>query len=306
MLNRSLRVVMYHYVRDRESSRFPRIKACTTDTFRNHVVELKKRYQIATLEEALAFLAGTFVPQRDLCLLTFDDGLKDHYRDVMPILVEHGLSAQFFISTSCLDGHVASVHKNHFLMAGLDFDTYRSAILDRLQELSPGTSAESPADVVRTTYRWDTAEVAAVKYLVNFQLAPELRDAIFASLFEEHFGDEQEFARDLYLSWDEVREMQQAGATIGGHAHDHVAMATVGATRAREEAATCYRRLHEMAGHQSVWPFCYPYGSYNDDTRGAVMQAGFVCSFTTEDGDNATGVDRFAIRRTDANDALRP
>ena len=95
-----LQVIMYHYVRDLPNTRFPRIKAMLTDDFRAQVAQLKARYEMATLESALDFLGGTYRPARDLCLLTFDDGLRDHYTDVLPILAEEQIQGLFFIITS--------------------------------------------------------------------------------------------------------------------------------------------------------------------------------------------------------------
>src|SRR6266850_5047152 len=98
-----LNVVMYHYVRDLPGTRFPRIKGLMADDFRRQVAWLNERYEMATLESALALLAGSYQPKRDLCLLTFDDGLKDHYTEVLPLLAELRIEGLFFIITSCLE-----------------------------------------------------------------------------------------------------------------------------------------------------------------------------------------------------------
>ena len=75
-------------------------------------------YEMATMGSMLAFIEGKYHPKRDLCLLTFDDGLKEHYAEVMPILRERNIQGLFFIITRCPEeGRVVSVHKNHFLMA---------------------------------------------------------------------------------------------------------------------------------------------------------------------------------------------
>src|SRR4030095_477954 len=153
------------------------------------------RHEMASLESALAFLAGEFQPKRDLCLLTFDDGLKDHYTEVLPVLSEQGIEGLFFIITSCLEGRVVSVHKNHFLMAALEFDEYRQAFLKRLGELSPKTSTAVDSNRVQRTYRWDAPDVAAFKYLLNFCLEETLRDRVLDDLFAEYLGDEKTFAR---------------------------------------------------------------------------------------------------------------
>jgi peptidoglycan/xylan/chitin deacetylase (PgdA/CDA1 family) len=295
---------MYHYVRDLPRTPYPRIKALLTDTFWRQVTALAQRYEIATLESALDYLQGAYEPDRDLCLLTFDDGLNDHFTTVMPILSDLGLPAVFFVSTACIDGRVAAVHQNHFVMAALGEERYCQAVLDRLAELRPGMSTAVPPETAQAFYRWDSPAVASVKYLINVYLPLSLRDELIATLFIEHIGDMASFAEQLYLSWDQTRQMQAAGMTIGGHAHDHVALAVIGAEGARHEATTCYRRLREELRPQHLWSFSYPYGSYDPSARCEVQRAGFGCSFTVESGENDAGQDLFAIRRIDANEAL--
>jgi peptidoglycan/xylan/chitin deacetylase (PgdA/CDA1 family) len=302
-----LNVIMYHYVRDLPSTRFPRIKGLSSDAFRRQVAWLCERQEMATLESALAFLAGEYQPERDLCLLTFDDGLKDHYAEVLPLLSERRIEGLFFVITSCLEGRVVSVHKNHFLMAALEFDQYRQAFLKRLAELSPETSTEVDTKQVLHTYRWDAPEVAAFKYLLNFRLEESLRDRILDDLFVEYLGNEKAFARDLYLSWDEARQMQACGMVIGGHSHSHVALATMDSDRQRADLETCTGMLHERLKPQTFWPFSYPYGktnSFNPLTIEAIHDLGFACAFATEVGDNRVGQDLFSIRRIDTKDIV--
>ena len=99
-------------------------------TFSGSWQALQDCYEMATLESTLAFLQGTYTPARNLCLLTFDDGLKEHYTDVTPLLADSGIQGIFFPITSCLQEHrVASVHMNHFLMAALDFAVYQQRLL---------------------------------------------------------------------------------------------------------------------------------------------------------------------------------
>src|SRR5689334_7596572 len=63
---RQLHTVMYHYVRDLPRSRFPRIKGMLLAEFRAQVARLAEAYEMATLESALAFLHGDYLPKRDL------------------------------------------------------------------------------------------------------------------------------------------------------------------------------------------------------------------------------------------------
>ncbi len=306
VMNNKLTVVTYHYVRDLPNSRFPRIKGMLTTDFRSQVALLSERYEMATLDSALAFVAGKYQPKRDICLLTFDDGFKEHYNDVLPILAERHIQGLFFVITSCLEEQrVVSVHKNHFLMAGLDFEEYRQKFLSYLTQLNPEMDTSVDTVQARRKYRWDTPEAAVFKYLVNYLCPDVLRDQILDAIFVEYLGEEAEFARQLYMSWDEAKEMQAAGMLIGGHSNGHMVMSTLDNSRQREDLETSTGLLHSRLNSQNLWPFCYPYGTaytFNSITIQILRSLGYVCSFTTENGVNEVGQDTFNIHRTDTND----
>jgi peptidoglycan/xylan/chitin deacetylase (PgdA/CDA1 family) len=302
---RELHVVMYHYVRDLPRTRFPEIKGMLTSAFRRQVHELASSYEMATLESGLAFLAGEYRPSGDLCLLTFDDGLREHWTDVFPILKETGIQGVFLLPTvSIEERRVLPVHQNHFLLAGLGFPEFQRRFLQRW-EASEGAVPPVDAEAVRKTYRWDTAEVAAFKYLLNFGIPADRRDLILAALFEEHLGDQVAFSRELYLSWDEAREMQSGGMVMGGHGHTHAPLSPMGEERQRADLACCAELLLRRLSPQPRWPFSFPYGkrdSYDATTIETLRALGFACAFATDVGSNAAGQDRFALRRIDPKD----
>ncbi len=308
----ALRVVMYHYVRDLPNTPFPSIKGMLTGEFIQQVRSLKERYEMATMESALAFLNGGYKPSRDLCLLTFDDGLKEHWAECTPVLAEQKIQGLFFLITGCMEDHcVAPVHMNHFLMASLDFNEYKGAFLRRLREMSPEASAAMDkvdlADAVRR-YRWDTPEIAAFKSFFNFQLDANLRDRVVRRMFVEYLGDEASFSKDLYASWEEARQMRAAGMMLGGHSHQHKPLSGVSEQELDGDLKNCRRLLDAHLTPQPVWPFCYPYGkkdSYTGHAVGLLRDLEFACAFSTESGDNRPGAPLYSITRVDCKLALQ-
>jgi len=290
-------------------TRFPRIKGMLLDDFVRQVTALQNQYEMATLDSALDLIRGAYLPKKDLCLLTFDDGFKEHYREVTPVLAERHIQGLFFPITKCLDEScVAPVHMNHFLMASLNFDLYQRAFMEKLEQLAPGHDELNRVDpaVANRTYRWDTQEVAAFKYLFNFTLDGNLRDRVVRSLFKEHLGDEREFSRSLYLNWEEARLMQAAGMLMGGHSHGHQPLAVLAGEDLTQDLALCRRLLWDNLKPQSVWPFSYPYGkrnSFNHEAARELDGLGFVCGFSTEPGANYPGTALFALHRLDCKDA---
>jgi peptidoglycan/xylan/chitin deacetylase (PgdA/CDA1 family) len=294
-----LHIVVYHYVRDLPHSAFPRIKGMLTTDFRKQVFELADQFEMATLESSLAFLRGDYQPSSDLCLLTFDDGLKEHFTEVTLLLADLGIQGLFFVITGCLEQHsVAPVHMNHFLMASLGFDEYQSAFTERLNGEAPRVERDAAA----VAYPWDTPEVANFKYLFNFVLDPVHRDSVVRQLFTDYLGDEANFAGSLYLNWEEARQMQSAGMIIGGHSHAHHPLSRLSRVELERDLQTCRGLLDSRLEKQGLWPFCYPYGkkdSFSRETIRVLRQVGFGCSFTTEAGPNRPGSDLFLVGRVD-------
>jgi peptidoglycan/xylan/chitin deacetylase (PgdA/CDA1 family) len=308
--DRILRVVMYHYVRDLPHTPFPKLKGMLLDDFRHQVGELAAQFEMASLESAMDFLTGEYRPRRDLCLLTFDDGLKEHFTDVTPILHEKRIRGVFFLITGCLEEKkVAPVHMNHFLLATLDFEQYADAFFRKCVELCPDAFAPLNVDSGRAaqTYPWDTPEVARFKYLFNFGMEASLRDRAVHDLFTQHICDEAAFAESLYITWEEARKMQKSGMAFGGHTHQHKPLANLPAAELTWDLETCSQLLHKHLLPQAVWSFSYPYGKKDSFHLRAVrklQQLGFRCAFSTEVADNRRGADRFTIGRTDCKKAL--
>lgn len=305
MNTKQLFVAMYHYVRDLEHSAFPQIKGMPLDDFRRQVQELPELFEVTTLEVASAFLAGKYAPSRNLCLLSFDDGLKEHYTIVTPILEERGIQGVFFPITSCTNDHVvAPVHMNHFLMAELGVKRYRTVFMEELRAFGLCEYAEIAVNraTARKTYPLDDEETAEFKYLFNFVLPAGQRDIIVKNLFAEWIGKEREFSSELYLNWTEAREMQASGMVFGGHSHSHRPLARLGDPELRFDLETCWSLITANLEAQSLWPFSYPYGksdSFSEQVIATLRSLGFCCAFSTENGGNIPGGNVCTIRRVD-------
>jgi peptidoglycan/xylan/chitin deacetylase (PgdA/CDA1 family) len=280
-----------------------------TDAFRRQVDSLRANYEMATWESLVAYLDGIYQPRRDLCYLTFDDGLKDHYKNVLPILVERGISGAFFVVTASLEsGWVASAHKNHFLMATLPFDGLYTRFEQKVRNLVPRGVHEPDEATVRRAHPWDEPKVARYKYLVNYGLPVEVRELVLDHLFEETFGDQNRFASDLYMNWDDVASLKSAGMTVGGHSHRHRALATLEPGAQVEDLRTCLEVIQKHCPDKTALPFCYPYGmadSFSDDTVRLVQETGFSAAFTFLHGWNQPGVDRYRLNRIDTNEVAK-
>jgi peptidoglycan/xylan/chitin deacetylase (PgdA/CDA1 family) len=303
--------VKYRYFRDPSRTAYPKLDATTLEDFCNQVKELATQFEIASLEASVDFMTGEYRPRRDLCLLTFDGGLKDHLTSALPFLLERRIRGVFFLITSCMEERkVAPGHMNEFLMAAMDLETYAELFRRQVVALRPDAFSKLSVDPVRAVemFPWDTAEAARFKYLFHCVIDPELRDRSVRELFQTHIGPEEEFAASLYLTWDEARQMQKAGMSMGGHTHQHKPLSTLSTNELMSDLESCRRLLAKNLMPQAVLPFAYPGGDKNSFHVRAVrklQELGFDCAFCTESGDNRRGADIFTIARTELTTALR-
>src|SRR5690242_12304714 len=129
-----LTVIMYHYVRDPgdAAEAGSGIPGLPVQTFESQLDELAKQHAFVSWPDVRRALLGKSLLPESACLLTFDDGVCDHYLNAFRILRSRNLSGLFFVmDRSNADGLVLA-HKIHFLLAKLGLDEFRAALWDKL------------------------------------------------------------------------------------------------------------------------------------------------------------------------------
>ena len=82
---------MYHYVRPIKNSVYPRVKGLEIDAFTQQINYFKKNFHVLTASEFIDGLINQKEIKENSVLLTFDDGLKDHFLHVSSILQKNEL-----------------------------------------------------------------------------------------------------------------------------------------------------------------------------------------------------------------------
>ena len=295
---------MYHYIRDPTDTKDGGLKTLLVNEFHSQVRLLKTKYEMATLDAAIEFLEGKYKPSRDICLLTFDDGLVDHYLNVTPILLKENIQGLFFLITSCLEyNKVIDVHKNHFLMAHLTFKDYKQSFLSELSRYKDFVEIPINSAMAKKTYRWDNRSVAEFKFLINYLIADDLRAKVLKKLFAKYIGDEEEFSKILYLSWSQAKTMQEHGMILGGHSHSHRPYSMLSPEEQKKDIIACIASIRKNLKEQTLLTFSYPYGkshSFDNHTVNYLVGNGVCCAFTSEHGDSKRHGDLYSISRIDA------
>lgn len=105
-----LPVLMYHKVSDQDNADF--LTVTTKQLERQFQYFNKKKYSTILLSDLLAAISrGEPLPPKPL-LLTFDDGFKNNYTNLYPLLRKYGLKANIFLVAGFI-GHNSSEGRNN-------------------------------------------------------------------------------------------------------------------------------------------------------------------------------------------------
>ncbi len=104
-----------------------------------------------------------------------------------------------------------------------------------------------------------------------------------------------------YMTWDQIRDLAQWGATIGSQTASHLHMPTANAEKIIDDLSRSMRRFKEELGFVPTL-FAYPYGEYSIAAKEAVERAGFEAAFGQHSGVAFSGIDLFTLPRFALNE----
>ena len=309
---RALLFVNFHHVRAANPPEFPRLHHRTPAQLREQIRALSRSFEFATPRQAREIVQGRCPLEADLCVLTFDDGLRDHYDHVAPLLAELGLTGIFCVSTGPWeDGRLLSVHMAHLLSARYSYSELASDFEAAAAACGlPHRMSDVPAASADAVYRYDDSATRRVKYFLNMLIPQALRADVLRRVFSRRIGSEPECVEMHYLRPGMVRELRGAGNEIGLHSHRHLNLASESPEGRRSDLATNRRLLCEALGVDAGelrW-ISYPYGSplsYDEQVVSDARTIGCDTGLTMRRGLNVPpDVAPMLLKRVDTNDAV--
>ncbi len=104
------------------------------------------------------------------------------------------------------------------------------------------------------------------------------------------------FSSRKLMTWDQAREIDRHGITLGAHTVNHARLSQLSGSAAADEIVSSKRQIEQHLGHV-VEHFAYPYGDLNEASERLVEEAGFRTACSTRPGPNRKGTSRFVLRR---------
>ena len=99
-----------------------------------------------------------------------------------------------------------------------------------------------------------------------------------------------------YLTWDELRDMQERGIEIGSHTANHQPLTEMDCSR-QEEEMRLSKLLLEWNGIHTVFSFSYPNGAYDSGMPELLAQNGYLTAVTGDAGLNTFQTDPYLLQR---------
>ncbi len=299
-------IVMYHYVRPLPDCRLPFFRAMTLERFRAQIEHLAAEWTFVSLDEYIDGLAGKAELPDNCCVLTFDDGVRDHYEFVLPILLDLGIPAAFFVPTRAIaESYMLDVHMIQHLVARVPPDALAERLRRAVRGAAPDQADQFLLPDIETAdriYHYEPHPATRwTKHVMNFVLPELVRREVVVLMFREEFGSEEGFGHRFYLAPGQIREMAACGMIIGSHGHEHVAMSDCTREQKRAELMVSRQLLEAWVGG-SVSTFCYPWGGsahIDAESEDLLVEVGYRCGLTTLDGVNEGEVSPFYLRRRD-------
>lgn len=302
-----MKAVMYHYVRG-ETNRAPNYYHLDITDFQKQLDYFDEVFGFVNRESFLRTLRGTDESLPSGVILTFDDGLRDHYEFVFPELQKRDLWGIFYVSTGPYrTGKLLDVHRIHVLLgevSGTELLREVHEVID--DEIVP----HRRRDEYRTeTYRThdDTEATKRTKRILNYYVADEYQTEVLDRL-TQRINHEPVAVSDYYIQPDELREMHEHGMTIGAHTVSHPVLSKLDERTQEKEIRDSFSFLDEVLGGESVRTFCYPYGgdmSYDDRTVALLEAHDCMWCFNVESADITASDVNFrpeALPRHDCNE----
>ncbi|KAA9331244.1 polysaccharide deacetylase family protein [Adhaeribacter soli] len=236
---------VYHLVCNQAPPHIKHLYQTRNETlFRQDLDYLLRHFQPLGLEGLNAIVLEGKSLQKPGFFLTFDDGLREIYDVVAPILKEKGVPAAFFLNSA--------FHDNQAL-----FYRYQASVLiNKLEQKTVSNSARKlVAQKLLEQNLLKEGELKNSLLVINFnsrEILPELAQILEVDL-QQYLQTEKP-----YLTTAQTEDLIKQGFYIGAHSHTHPEYRTVSLEEQLEQTLKSVDFITEKFGLPYRW-FAFPF-----------------------------------------------
>ena len=284
----NFKIITYHYVRDK-SKIYPYLNILSKNKFHKQIKYLISKKKILAPDEIHYRIKNNIKFKSNEYWLTFDDGYKEHYNFVIPLLDKYKIKASFYPAN--IDNQIAkvmNVNKVQFILSIFKnkkelFSEIKNIYFKKNNLISFNNLIHKE---MNTFNKYDDMITKKIKFLLSVGIPNELKNNIINTLFKKYITkDEKDFAQNLYMNVNELKEIKKLGNEIGGHGKKHLKLEFLSYQDQIEEILNAKKFLikHNLINHD-YWSYCYPHGSYNKKSISILKKLNASCALTISEG----------------------
>ena len=277
---------MYHYIREGDEA-YPWFRYLHIEDFKKQVSYFKHHYNFISKSEFFNSIEQK-EPVENAAILTFDDGLIDHF-EAAEYLAAEGLWGIFYIPTGPYQTQkLLDVHRIHVLIGKYGGQEILLTLEKTLRESYIQNEYVDKFEKVTYARQDNDAATKQVKQILNYFLDYQQKDDVLDVLMQKYFPDEALLCKDFYLSPTQIKSMNNMGMVIGAHSVTHPVFSRLDYATQNNEIMNCFKLLDDFVPSNSIKTFCYPYGgdhSFNEDTLMILEKENVDFSFSVEQRD---------------------
>ena len=215
----------------------------TLSQFEAHLAVVKKHFGLIGLPEFMDRRTAHSLSGNEV-VLTFDDGVQNHFTDVYPVLQRHRAPATFFVCPMLIE-------TGRWL--------WNRELRERLKVMKPlersnlalafGLPSGEIEDIVESTKMLAPAERESIENSVRN----------YSSTFQP---TSSQLHANLPLTWAQLGSLDPALITVGSHTLTHSILTTMEPAAAEADLRES-RAMLESTLQRPVEYFCYPNGCYS-------------------------------------------
>jgi len=293
----------YHYIRDSDSQKsFPRILGTPVDVFEEHIEMFFKNFELINPKNTLDFSYSDYTINKNKIglLITFDDGLSDHYI-AAKILAKHGIQALFFLPTCIIEENLpANPIIIHYCIA--EFGVLK--FVDELNKCLKKYLNDYSSYIIKFTKGQDDPQqtIKKIKKLFKYDLSSTISRKILLKLYETMFHSKYSNAMEImHLTKEQISKMLEMGHSFGTHTYSHISVGSTSLDNLEfdHEIVEPKNHLKKHFGIKTDF-MSYPFGGIQDclSSKELIMKTNsYKLAFTVEEILNTKSTSPFELGR---------
>lgn len=255
-----MKIFLFHRVNPK---RDPLWDPIDPKVFEKQIKYLKKKYHLVLLEDYLLNEEYLNKNHRKIASVVFDDGYKDFLEYAYPILKKHRVPCSMYLVTQSIDNNTP-------------IWTYTVDYLFQNTKINQLTF-RTGKDLGFPDLVWNNNS-ERLTFAKNFKpqlkgLEDEKRSLLIEDLLI-NFND-VELPKNLFLSWDDIRELKIDGVEFGSHTVSHPMLGNIrGINALKHELSYSRQRIKDELGSYPK-TISYPIGSYTELVKKEAENIGY-------------------------------